>query len=100
VNGEDVRIRETEDGIDLPLHVQPRARRDEIAGCHDGALKLRITAPPVDDAANRSIISFFCSFLGLPKASFQLKSGVRSRNKVLHIQGVTSAWLRSRLNRS
>ncbi len=100
MNEADVRIREVEGGVDVPLHVQPRARRDEIAGFHNGALKLRIAAPPVDDAANRSVIAFFSSFLSLPKASFELKSGLRSRNKVLHIRGITRSWFLSRLNGS
>ncbi len=100
MNEPDLQIRETESGVDLPLHVQPRARRDEIVGSHNGALKLRIMAPPVDEAANRSVIAFFSSLLDLPRASFELKSGLRSRNKVLHIRGVTRAWLLSHLNRS
>jgi uncharacterized protein (TIGR00251 family) len=95
-----LQIRETEGGVDVPLHVQPRARRDEIAGVHNGALKLRLTAPPVDDAANNSIVAFFSSLLGLPRASFQLKSGFRSRNKILHIRGITRVWFLSHLNRS
>jgi hypothetical protein len=45
------RITETAEGLEVPRHVQPRARRTELVGIHTGALKLKISAPPVDDAA-------------------------------------------------
>lgn len=100
MNDVDWKIRETETGVVVPLHVQPRAQRDELAGFHNGALKLRIAAPPVDDAANRSVIAFFSSLLDIPKSFFKMRSGLRSRNKVLHIRGISRREFLARLNRS
>ena len=93
----DCQVRERQAGLEVPLHVQPRARRNEIVGLHDGALKLRIAAPPVDDAANRAIIAFFASLLAMPKSRLQIVSGQKSRDKVLRIEGMTLGELRSRL---
>jgi uncharacterized protein (TIGR00251 family) len=82
-------IRETRDGLEVHLHVQTRASRTQLAGFHNGALKLRLTSPPVDDAANRAVIEFFSQQLAVPKFSVKIVSGLRSRKKVLCIQGVS-----------
>jgi uncharacterized protein (TIGR00251 family) len=81
-------IREIESGIEVPLHVQPRARRTEIAGIHNRALKIKVSAPPVDDAANRAIVDFFSKLLDLPKSRLQIIAGGKSRNKILRINGI------------
>ena len=83
------RIREVGSGVELALHVQPRARRNEIAGLYNGALKLKISAPPVDDAANRAVIEFFAALLSLPKSRLSIISGTRSREKVLRIESIS-----------
>jgi len=90
-------VKEKQTGLEVPLHVQVRARRDEIAGVHNGALRLRISAPPVDDAANRAIVAFFASLLAIPKSRLQIVSGQKSRDKVLRIEGMTLDELRSRI---
>ncbi len=91
-------VREKPTGLELPIHVQVRARHDQIAGVHNGVLKLRISAPPVDDAANRAIIAFFASLLSIPKSRLQVVSGHKSRDKVLRIEGITLNELQSRLS--
>jgi hypothetical protein len=73
----------------VPLHVQPRARRTQIAGIHNGALKVQISSPPVDDAANRALVEYFSKMLELPKSHFQIVAGPKSRDKLLHITGVS-----------
>jgi len=78
-------IRQTTNGFEIHLHVQPRAKRSEIFGIHDGALKLKIAAPPVDDAANRAVMEFFASLLDIPKSCFSIVSGMKSKNKTLSI---------------
>ena len=83
-------IRETTDGVHVRVHAQPRARRNEIAGTHDGALKIKIAAPPVDDAANRAIIDFFAELLGVPKSRVRIVAGLKSRDKTLLIEGVSA----------
>jgi uncharacterized protein len=94
----DTRVAETGAGLRVPLHVQPRARRNEIAGYHNGALKVRLTAPPVEDAANRALLEFFASRLDLPKSRLSIVSGSKSRNKVLRIEGITLAEFLARLD--
>ncbi len=83
------RFRETAGGLEVSLHVQPRARRNEFAGVHNGALKLKVCAPPVDDAANRAVIEYFASLLHLPKSRIQIASGLKSRDKVLRIESIS-----------
>jgi uncharacterized protein (TIGR00251 family) len=91
MNITELKVNETGEGLVVRLHVQPRAKRCEVAGVHNGALKLKVTAPPVDDAANRAIVEFLSASLGLPKSSFQILAGERSRDKVLQIRGLRFA---------
>jgi uncharacterized protein (TIGR00251 family) len=91
-------IRETAEGIAVRLHVQPRARHSEIVGIHNGALKLKVTAPPVDDAANRAIIEHFSSLLGISKSSLQITSGLKSRDKTLQIKGISAQTFLARID--
>jgi uncharacterized protein len=84
-----LQIRETAAGLEVKLHVQPRAKRCEISGMHNGALKIRVTAPPVDDAANRAIIEFFSAQFGISKSCLYILAGLKSREKVLQIKGVS-----------
>jgi uncharacterized protein len=84
-----LQIRETAAGLEVRIHVQPRARRSELCGIHNGALKLKVLAPPVDDAANRAIIEFFSSLLDISKSSIRITSGQKSRDKTLLIQGLS-----------
>ncbi len=93
----ELRVRVTPDAIELPLHVQPRARRNEIVGIYNGALKLKLVAPPVDDAANKALIRFFATLLDLPKSRLKISSGERSREKTLRIEGLSLAELSSHL---
>jgi uncharacterized protein (TIGR00251 family) len=89
VDNTDFRIRESGADIEVPLHVQTRARRTQIAGLYDRTLKVKISAPPVDDAANRAIVEFFSALLGHPKSRFHIISGEKSRTKVLRIEGMS-----------
>jgi uncharacterized protein (TIGR00251 family) len=85
----DLLLRRTPDGLAVRLHVQPRAKKNEISGVHNGALKIRVTAPPVDDAANRTVIEYLAERLGIPRSRLSILSGARSRNKSLHIRGMS-----------
>jgi len=90
-------IRESSMGLEIPLHVQPRARREEMAGLYNGAVKLRVTAPPVDDAANRAVIEFFAARLAVPRSQIHIVAGLRSREKILRIESMTLKEFRRRL---
>jgi uncharacterized protein len=73
----------------LRVRVQPRASKDEIAGEMDGALKVRLRAPAVEDRANEALIAFLALLLKTPKSAVRILSGERSRTKRLEIRGVT-----------
>ena len=76
------------DGHDLVLscYLQPRASRNEITGEHDGALRIRITAAPVDGKANEALLRFLASEFAVPLKQVQLESGDSSRRKRIRIQ--------------
>ena len=73
--------------------MQPRASKNEVAGLHDGCLKLRITAPPVEGAANEAVVRLVAEALGVPRRQVRLVSGTTGRRKILEIEGVTEAQL-------
>jgi uncharacterized protein (TIGR00251 family) len=76
------------------VRVQPRASRDEIVGEHQDALKIRLTAPPVDDRANEALRKLLASRLKVPLAAVRIASGERSRTKRVEVSGVTAAMIR------
>ena len=69
----------------LFCHLQPKASTDEFAGLHDGRLKIRIKAPPVDGKANKYLIKFLAKNFKVPNRQVILKSGDLSRKKTFHI---------------
>ncbi|NOX25760.1 MAG: YggU family protein [Deltaproteobacteria bacterium] len=75
------------DGAYINIYVQPRAAKNGFVGIHDGAIKLRITAPPVDGKANSMIIAILAKLLRRPKADISLTSGQQSRKKRFKISG-------------
>ncbi len=80
---------QTDDGLLLDVHVQPRASRNELAGLQGDSLKVRLTSPPVEGAANKLCREFFAKLLGVAKSRVTLVSGEKSRHKRLFIEGVT-----------
>ena len=91
-------VRAQEDGtLLLSLYVQPRAGKNELAGLHDGALKLRLTTPPVDGKANKAVVAFFAKKLKLPKSAVILRNGLKSRRKQVQIIGLDEQTVRERL---
>lgn len=79
----------------LSLHIQPGARRSEVAGLHGEALKIRLAAPPVEGRANAALLAYVAERLGLPKSAVTLKSGQSSRQKVVRVEGVDEKRLAS-----
>ena len=78
-------LREGTGRTTLTLHIQPGAKKTEVAGQHGDALKIRLASPPVDGKANAALINFVADRLGLAKSAVSLKSGQTSRRKVLEI---------------
>ena len=83
--------------LTLDLHIQPGAKKTEVAGLHGEALKIRLSAPPVDGKANDCLIAFLAEALGIPKSRIQLVSGATSRAKRLRIAGATEAEVTQKL---
>ena len=82
-------ISPTATGVLLRLRVQPRASREEVAGVTADAIRLRLTAPPVDGAANEALIRFLAAKLNVPRSALELVSGRTGRTKVVAVAGVS-----------
>lgn len=74
------------ENITLTLHVQPGAKRNEIAGLHGDALKIKLAAPPIEGRANEALIKFIAKLFDVPLRQVELKSGEQSRHKVILVQ--------------
>ena len=83
-------LRVAGDDVVLSLHIQPGAKRTEVAGVHGEALKIRLNAPPVDGKANDALIAFLADRLGVPKARVVLEAGQTSRSKRVRVVGVAA----------
>jgi hypothetical protein len=81
-------LRETETGVVFRIRVVPRASRREPVGIQDDALKLRITAPPVEGKANRECIRMVAELFGVKKARVAIIAGHASRTKTVAVEGV------------
>ncbi len=79
-------IKKTDSGICFKIYVQPKASKNSIVGVHDDALKIRLTAPPVDGAANKLCIKYLSKVTGISKSAFEITSGHTSRTKHILIQ--------------
>jgi len=90
-------IRETAGGATLAVKVHPRAKKNAITGEVGDALKLALTAPPVDGRANQACIEFFANLLDVPRSSVTIASGETSRNKVIRVAGLSAQEVRKRL---
>lgn len=73
--------------VTLTLHVQPGAKRSEIAGLHGEALKIRLAAPPVEGRANEALLKFIAKLFGVPLHQVELRQGGQSRHKVVAVTG-------------
>jgi uncharacterized protein len=83
----------------LSVRIQPRAKKNAITGEIGNALKVSLTAPPIDGRANEACIEFFAKLLKAPRTSVTIASGLTSRNKLIRVAGVSAAELRERIER-
>src|SRR5437016_12024320 len=86
--------------VTLSLRVQPRASRNAVVGWTGDTLNVRLTAPPVEGAANVACLEFLADLLDLPQSQLEILRGSRSRTKVIRISGLTQDEVRARLGRS
>jgi uncharacterized protein (TIGR00251 family) len=91
-------VNETTKGVTFAVKVHPRARKNAITGMIGDALKLSLTAPPVEGRANQAVIEFFAELFEIPRSSVTIASGETSRNKVVRIAGLTKAAVVARLS--
>ena len=75
----------------IAFQVQPRAKRTEVVGWHDDAIKIRLRAPPVDGAANDELVRFLAKQTGVPRSAIAIVSGRTSRKKRILLEGVTES---------
>ena len=87
-------LKRSGNALTLTLHIQPGAKKTEVAGEHGDALKIRLAAPPVDGKANAALLEFIAEKLGVAKGAVTLKSGQTSRRKVVAIEGVPAEVMR------
>jgi uncharacterized protein (TIGR00251 family) len=84
----------------LSVRIQPRASKNEIISREGGGLKIRLTAPPVDGAANEALIRFLADTLSVPKSQVGIVSGQTSRDKIIRIDGLSSEDVERLLNKT
>lgn len=82
-----IRITATGDGVRFDVRVQPRASRSEIVGEYGDALRVRVSAPPVDGAANEALVDLLAKELGVARRDVRIVSGASSRSKTVEIVG-------------
>lgn len=84
-------------GVRFTVRVQPRASRSEVAGPYGDAVKIRLTAPPVEGAANEALVAFLADRLDVPKSAVRITRGLRGRTKTVEVHGVDPRAARQRL---
>jgi uncharacterized protein len=90
-------LTETAKGVAFAVKVHPRAHQNAITGTVGDALKLSLTAPPVEGRANQAVIEFFADLFEIPRSSVTIASGETSRNKVVRIAGLSRIAVEERL---
>ena len=85
---ESLNLRESQGFCTLAMKVIPRSSQNKIMGVENGVLKLKLSAPPVEGAANEAVVDFLSKWLGKPKSAIELMKGQQSRNKLVRITGV------------
>jgi uncharacterized protein (TIGR00251 family) len=93
----DLDVRDVSGGASLRVRVTPRSKHDAIGGTREGALIVRLTAPPVDGAANSGLARVLGKALGVAPSAIELVKGATGRDKVVHVSGRTASEIRAAL---
>lgn len=93
-------LTEHADKVVIPVRAAPRSGRNTLDGVVEGALRVRLAAPPVEGAANKALIVFLAEVLGVPKRDLAITTGEHGRHKLISVRGLTGAKVRERLNES
>ncbi len=92
-----VPIKDTPDGATFSVKIHPRAKKNAITGEVGDAVKISLTAPPLEGRANQACIEFLADLLEVPRSSITIAAGQTSRNKVMRILGLSAAEVEARL---
>src|SRR6516164_9293898 len=92
-----IRVRDTATGATFPVRVHPRARENAFTGVVGDALKLALTAPPVEGRANEACIAVLAEFLNVPRSSVTIAAGASSRQKLIRVAGLRAAAVEAKL---
>jgi uncharacterized protein len=84
-----VHVTSADGRVRFAVRVQPRASNNQIAGVHGDALKIRLTAPPVEGAANAELVAFLANVFVVKRQSVRILAGESSRSKIVEIDGIT-----------
>ncbi|HNY49426.1 MAG TPA: DUF167 domain-containing protein [Smithella sp.] len=95
---ENIILRESKKGLTFDIQVNPNASRAEISGVQEGVLKLKVTAPPVEGAANEACIKLLAGELKLKKSQLEIFSGSKSRKKTVMVKNVSKPELELKIN--
>ena len=93
-------LKEEKNGVLLKIKVQPKASHNQIVGIMDNALKIRLTAPPIDGKANLACLKFLAEALGVSRQQVELVSGQTGRQKLIRIAGLSPAQIQQALGLS
>ena len=93
-----VLLRESKKGLTFDIQVIPHASRAELVGAQNGVLKIKVTAPPVEGAANEACIKLLAKELGLKKSQMEISSGAKSRKKTVMIKDINRGELETKIN--
>lgn len=86
-----------EGGVRLSIRVTPRSSRNAVLGVEADAIKIKLTAPPVEGAANAALIDFVADWLGVRKSAVSILSGDKARHKVVRVGGLTVDQVQAKL---
>ena len=85
-----IKLTSKDDCVIFAVRVQPRTSKTEIAGELDGALKVRLAAPPVDGEANQELERFLAKFFDVGRQQVEIISGLKSKNKMVRVRGISA----------
>ncbi len=84
-----------ENKVLLKVHINPNAKKDEIAGIYNGSLKIKISSPAVDGKANKALIGFLSKFLNISKSKIKIEKGDKSREKIISIDDSSDSIIKT-----
>lgn len=90
-------IHQTPEGVTIQVSVQPRSSKNQIVGLKGEALKIKLTAPPVEGAANKMLIELIAKELGVSKSNIEIRHGQSGKTKVIFIHSLTEELAKQRL---